>query len=43
MGHELRDTRYKITPAPADDGMVQPCTVVGFYGAGLYHTLIEFS
>ncbi len=28
MSYELRDTRYKIAPAPADDGTVQPCTVV---------------
>jgi hypothetical protein len=43
MSYELRDTRYKTAPAPADDGTVQPCTVVQLYGAGLYRTLIEFS
>jgi hypothetical protein len=28
MSYELRDMRYKIALAPADDGTLQPCTVV---------------
>jgi hypothetical protein len=28
MSYELRNMRYKIAPALADDGTVQPCTVV---------------